>query len=70
MVPVVSTANIAEITANSALSGGLIHTDGGDRVTSRGICWDTDPYPNLTDTYTSDSSGPGAFDSSAKVSAA
>jgi uncharacterized protein (TIGR02145 family) len=58
------TAEVTEITVNSALSGGNITDDGGSMITSRGVCWSTTPGPTTEDSKTADGSGSGMFVSS------
>jgi uncharacterized protein (TIGR02145 family) len=59
--PPVTTASITNVTANSAVSGGTISSDGGAPVTARGVCWDTSTYPTLNDSFTIDGYGNGIF---------
>jgi uncharacterized protein (TIGR02145 family) len=56
-----TTADAVSVTANSAISGGDITSDGGDPVTSRGVCWGTGSNPTITGNKTIDGSGPGSF---------
>ena len=62
--PVVSITPPSGITANSAIAGGNVTADGGDAVTSRGVCWSTGQNPTTADSRTSDGSGLGSFSSS------
>jgi uncharacterized protein (TIGR02145 family) len=62
--PIVSVTNASNITANSASSGGNVSADGGDAVTSRGVCWSIGSNPSTSDNKTSDGSGIGSFSSS------
>jgi uncharacterized protein (TIGR02145 family) len=48
----VVTNEISDITEVTAVCSGLITSDGGDKVTSRGICWSTAPDPNSEDDNT------------------
>jgi uncharacterized protein (TIGR02145 family) len=59
----VTTANITNITHNSATGGGNVTNDGGATVTARGICWGTNPNPTLADNFTVNGSGTGSFTS-------
>jgi hypothetical protein len=46
-IPVIATAAVTQITANSAVSGGSFTTDGDLTITNRGIQWDTSAsFPN------------------------
>lgn len=49
------------ITATTALSGGDIITDYGTEITSRGVCWSTNPLPKIKNNYTIDGSGVGTY---------
>jgi uncharacterized protein (TIGR02145 family) len=62
-LPVVSTANITDITTTSAKSGGSVTDNGGSEVTARGVCWSTDRNPTLSSSKTDDGSGNGTFTS-------
>lgn len=62
--PTVTTANVTNIAASSATSGGNVTDEGGAPVTARGVCWSTTPTPTTADNLTVDGSGPGAFTSS------
>jgi len=44
--PLLTTEQVKDITANSAISGGIITSDGGEHVTARGVIWGT--TQNLT----------------------
>lgn len=63
MSPTVSTTAIADITSDSAASGGEISDDGGAAVTARGVCWSTEKNPTVDDDKTTDGTGTGAFES-------
>ena len=58
-----TTADVSEITATSAVSGGNITNDGGSPITARGVCWSTDPNPTISSNKTTDGSGTGSFTS-------
>ena len=62
-VPVLSTTEVTEITANTATSGGNITDDGGTTVTARGVCWSTNENPTIEDNKTEDGTGAGSFKS-------
>ncbi len=63
-LPTLTTTNISSITQTTAISGGEIANDGGGTVTSRGICWSTNPNPTIAGiTKTVDGSGIGLFSS-------
>jgi uncharacterized protein (TIGR02145 family) len=62
-IPVISTAAVIRITGASMTSGGNITSDGGARITTRGIYWSTNPDQTIEDNKTSDGSGTGNFTS-------
>jgi hypothetical protein len=59
--PVLTTVIITSITGNSAISGGNITAENGGLVTVRGVCWGTTSNPTISDSKTTDGSGPGSF---------
>jgi uncharacterized protein (TIGR02145 family) len=63
-IPVVTTAEVTDVTGNSALCGGTVTDDGGLAITARGVCWSASPNPTLSDSYTTDGTGTGSFTSS------
>ena len=63
-IPVVMTAEVTDVTGNSALCGGTVTDGGGLEITARGVCWSTSPNPTLSDSYTTDGTGTGSFTSS------
>jgi len=56
---VVITNNVTDITQTTASTGGNVKGDGGDEITSRGVCWYTSDNPIVTSNKTSDGSGIG-----------
>lgn len=60
-LPTVVTADVIEITSNSAKTGGEVTNDGGAEVTERGICWSTSANPTLNDSHVAAGTGTGAF---------
>ena len=60
-LPTVTTDDATDITQTTATSGGNVTSDGGGTVTVRGVCWSTSSNPTLSDSYTTDGSGLGAF---------
>jgi endonuclease G, mitochondrial len=62
--PTVSTTVVSSIEATAATSGGNIADDGGADITERGVCWNTNSYPTITSSKTSDGTGSGSFTSS------
>ena len=59
----VTTANVTSITANTAVCGGNVTSDGGATVTARGVCWSISPNPTISNNKTTDGSGIGSFTS-------
>ncbi|MEI7897871.1 MAG: hypothetical protein WCJ26_12605, partial [bacterium] len=57
----VTTTAVTNITQTTATSGGNVTSDGGASVTTRGICWSTNPLPTIANSHTSDGSGTGVF---------
>lgn len=47
-LPVLTTIEPSNITDTTAISGGKIASDGGAKLTSRGICWDVNPNPEAS----------------------
>jgi len=64
VAPIVTIAVATNITANSATVASTITEDGGAEVTSRGVCWNTNGDPTISDSKTSDGKGKGSFSSS------
>ena len=59
--PVVTTSVITNITQTTASGGGIVLSDGGNPIMTRGVCWGTLPNPTIADSHTMDGSGLGAF---------
>jgi uncharacterized protein (TIGR02145 family) len=59
----VTTTSVTDINSNSAKSGGTITSDGGFKVTARGVCWSTSTDPTVNDNKTIDGIGVGTFTS-------
>ena len=57
----VTTAEISFITETTASGGGRIYNAGKSTVTSRGVCWATEPLPTLSDKKTLNGNGDGGF---------
>ena len=63
-VPVLTTAEASAITANGAVSGGNVTSDGGSEVTERGVFWGTVSSDlAVSGSKTSDGAGTGSFTS-------
>jgi hypothetical protein len=64
ITPALTTTIVTNVSANSAVSGGLISNDGGAAVSARGVVWSTSPNPDiLLSTKTTDGPGAGSFTS-------
>jgi uncharacterized protein (TIGR02145 family) len=63
VLSVLTTTSISIIKETTAQGGGNITSDGGAAVTVRGVCWDTSPDPDSTDSKTTDGAGTGSFTS-------
>ncbi len=65
--PTVSTNSVSSITANTAICGGNVTSDGNGTVTARGICWSETSEPKINNLYSEESNegtGTGSFTSS------
>ena len=60
----VTTSEISYISETKASGGGYIYNGGKSNVSSRGICWGTEPLPTINDNKTIDGTGDGNFNSS------
>lgn len=60
-LPVVTINDVTSITANSAVCGGDISSDGGFAVNDKGLVWSTTQYPALTNNHISLGSGNAPF---------
>ncbi|PKO96650.1 MAG: hypothetical protein CVU12_04240 [Bacteroidetes bacterium HGW-Bacteroidetes-7] len=63
LLATISTAAVTNITSTGATSGGNVTSDGGAAVTARGVCWNTDQNPTITNSTTNDGAGVGTFTS-------
>jgi hypothetical protein len=60
-VPKLSTDSIVNITQTSATGWGLLSADSALNISSRGVCWSTNPNPDINNDKTSDGNGIGSF---------
>ena len=63
-LPTISTTAVSLITQTSARSGGNITNGGSSAVQLRGICYDTNSNPTLSNTVVTTGSGSGSFTTS------
>ena len=63
-LPVLTTNSVSDITKTNAICGGVIVSDGGTGIISRGVCWDTVKNPTIDDYKTNDGIGTGSYSSS------
>ncbi len=61
--PSLTTNSITSIGVNSAVSGGVITSDGASPISAKGICWSTSSNPSTSDAKTNDGSGSDNFSS-------
>ena len=59
--PTITTTAASSVTISGAASGGNVTSDGGDSVTTKGVCWSTTADPTTDDGHTTDGSGSGTF---------
>lgn len=60
-LPTVNQSNVDWVTQTTAQANYAISSDGGADITSRGICWSTNPNPTIAGSKTNDGSGTGDF---------
>jgi len=60
-IPSVVMDPLSSVTTTSASGGGLIIDDGGASIVSRGLCWNTNSGPTITDGNAPAGSGMGSF---------
>jgi N-acetylneuraminic acid mutarotase len=56
-----TTLEVSPVKATTAVSGGIITSDGGGQIMARGVCWSTDPNPTIADGITIGGTGSGAY---------
>ena len=59
----VTTAEPTDITTTSAVVGGTVTVPEGSHVFLRGVCWGTEPNPDIDGNHTSEETGIGSFTS-------
>ena len=60
-VPLVTTYPVTDITLTSAVSGGIVNSDGGAFVTEYGLCWGFNPNPTVNNFHIALGSGVETF---------
>ena len=63
LLPELSTYSVSNITKNTAITGGAIAFEGKSAVTAKGVCWSTDPQPDILDDHDNQGAGAGNFSS-------
>ena len=61
-IPLVDTYTVKDITYCSAVPSGQVLSGGGQEVLERGICYSTEPRPNIDDVHVALGSGAGPFE--------
>jgi uncharacterized protein (TIGR02145 family) len=64
VLPMLTTTAASSITATTATCGGIISNGGTSSVTARGVCWSISSNPTLADSFTTNGTGTGIFESS------
>jgi uncharacterized protein (TIGR02145 family) len=62
-LPKIKTTDVNAISNASATMGGIVTSDGGVSIISRGVCWGTSANPTTANDITTDGTGTGAFTS-------
>lgn len=60
-IPSLTTDAVTGITLTEAVSGGNNIIENGAAITEKGICWNTDGNPTISDSHTSSGTGTGRF---------
>ena len=60
-LPTVSTTTVSNVTATSAMAGGMVIDDGGYPVVRRGVCYGTSTQPTISGLHTTDGAGIGEY---------
>lgn len=63
VIPELITAELTNIYEVSAVSGGSVVTNGGAKITSKGVCWGTSPNPTIAGSKTENGTGDETFTS-------
>jgi hypothetical protein len=60
-IPALTTQAASNVTATTAIGGGVVTDDGGTPILSRGVCWSLAADPTLADACASEGEGAGSF---------
>jgi hypothetical protein len=64
VLPIVTTADVTNVTQMTAKGGGEVTSDGNADITARGLVWSNSPTPEIgTANSSADGTGTGAFTS-------
>jgi uncharacterized protein YukE len=58
-----TTTETTDVNQTTAKSGGNITDEGGETIVARGVCWSTNPTPNIENDKSVDGEGSGVFES-------
>ena len=61
--PALTTKSISGISSNIAASGGTISSNGGSNITAKGVVWNINPSPTLSNSFTNDGTGSASYNS-------
>lgn len=62
-IPTISTGPLSLLASNSIICGGIINSDGGAAITTKGLCWGKLQNPTTADSKTSNGTGNSNFTS-------
>jgi len=60
-IPTLITTAVSPLSATSVQAGGGISSDGGSVILAKGLCWDTDPDPTVSNNKTNEGGNSAAF---------
>jgi uncharacterized protein (TIGR02145 family) len=63
VVPVLTSTAISSVSYTTAVSGGVITSDGGATISAKGVCWATTSNPTISNSKTTNGTGTGTFTS-------
>jgi len=47
-IPLITTSSVSSISSTSVICGGVVTSDGGSPLSTRGLVWDISPYPTIS----------------------